>query len=114
MLCGGLVASLQQRRRYWEDKLELVRAGEQVLPPPASAQQRLASKRELVEWHVDLLEARGYVNWVEFMEGIKLMLSNAFPKLRRESQEENLRDVIRVYEAHTHMAEETADLLRHV
>lgn len=85
-----------------------------LVPPPASAQQQLAAKRELVEWLVTLLEARGYVNWVEFMDGIKLMLSNAFPKLRRDSQEQKLSDVIRVYEAHMHMAEETADLLRHV
>jgi len=115
MLCEGLVASLQQRRRYWEDQLDLIRAGgEQVLPPPASAMRRREAKRELVEWFVDLLESRGYVNWAEYMEGIKLMLSNAFPKLRRDSPEQKVSDVLHVYDAHMHMAEKTAGLMNHM
>lgn len=109
LLSDALIAGLRQRRQYWEDQLELVRAGQDLAPVPVSFERREAAKGELIEWLAELLDIRGYWNWPENLEGLKLMLYNTFPRLRISSQEDRLTDAIYLYNAHIHMAESSAN-----
>jgi len=104
MLCDTLAAGLRQRRQYWEDQLELVRSGQDLVPMRVSAERRAAAKGDLIDWLAELLDVRGYWNWPENLEGLKLMLCNTFPRLRSTSAEDGLADTISLYDAHIHMA----------
>jgi len=75
------------------------------MEPPVPADRRLASKDELIAFMVDLLDKHGWDQWPDHLDGIKLLLFNSFPPLRKTSQEDKLVDIIRVFESHIQMAE---------
>merc|ERR1712050_98368 len=103
----ALVVQLRERRRAWQERLDLHKAGLETVPERASKERREEAKGELVEWLVSLMETHGYGNWPEYMDAVKLMLYNSFPPLRSSTREQKLTDMIHVLEAHIDMAEKT-------
>jgi len=103
----ALVAKLRQRRNHYQDKLEEIKTGKYVVPEPSTPEKRREARGELIEWLAELMEVHGYTNWPDHLDGVKLMLFNAFPRLRSSSREDKISDLIRVFEAHIDMAEKT-------
>lgn len=68
----------------------------------------MIAKAELNDWFIGLLEQNGYKNWPEHLAGVKLMLFNSFPPLRKESEQEKFEDLITVLEGHIAMAENSS------
>jgi len=103
----ALVCRLHQRKRHYQDVLELVKAGQEDHRVPISSDDRAQAKHEMTEWLVSMIEARGYDNWPRYQDALRLMFLNTFPPLRTASREEQLSDFVRMFEAHIAMAEQT-------
>jgi hypothetical protein len=104
--CETLLCALRERRALAETRKNCVEEG---LPDPVaivvSPEDRANATTELSAWLVRLLESNGYTNWPAHMDGVKLMLFNSFPPVRRESPSDKLTDLIAVLDRHIAMAE---------
>merc|ERR1711979_36086 len=89
------------------ERLDLHKAGLEVVPERVSQECKEEAKGELADWLVSLMESHGYGNWPAYMDALKLMLYNSFPPLRSSTREQKLADMTHVFEAHIDMAEKT-------
>mmetsp|Transcript_58926 Transcript_58926/g.140652 ORF Transcript_58926/g.140652 Transcript_58926/m.140652 type:complete len:592 (+) Transcript_58926:74-1849(+) len=106
----ALIEKLQERRDLMQKRLTMLANGEDdVLAPPMASPEKFAECRvELANWFTGTLEARGYNNWPEHLDGVKLILTNSFPPLRTTSQIDKVVDLISVLEGHIMMAENSS------
>mmetsp|Transcript_45615 Transcript_45615/g.99152 ORF Transcript_45615/g.99152 Transcript_45615/m.99152 type:complete len:559 (+) Transcript_45615:110-1786(+) len=97
-----LIARLQAGKEATKLRLESAKAG--VEPTLPTAERRAAAKAELNDWLVDLMESQGYRAWPDHLDGMKLLLYNAIPKVRVDSEANRLTDIIQVIDVHIDMA----------
>lgn len=104
-----LVMRLRNEQERIRLLLDTVKEGKETFgSDEATPDRRLNAKVELNDWFIELLEQNGYKNWPEHLDGMKLMLFNSFPPLRKESQQERFEDLITVLEGHIAMAENSS------
>jgi len=104
-----LVMRLRNEQERIQLLLDTVKEGKESLEvDEATPENRLIAKTELNDWFIELLEQNGYINWAEHLDGMKLMLFNSFPPLRKESQLGRYEDLITVLEGHIAMAENSS------
>mmetsp|Transcript_46457 Transcript_46457/g.108186 ORF Transcript_46457/g.108186 Transcript_46457/m.108186 type:complete len:591 (-) Transcript_46457:108-1880(-) len=102
-----LIEKLHERRARLKKRLQLLENGEDdhYELPMATDEKRAQSKIELGDWFTGTLEGRGYSNWPEYLDGVKLILCNSFPPLRADSAIDKIVDLLAVLEGHIRMAE---------
>lgn len=106
--CETLLCKLRERRARLEmRKNTLEEGGTDPDFHEISADERATATFEISQWLVRLLESNGYQNWPAHMEGIKLMMFNSFPPVRKEPQVDKLTDIIAVLNRHIEVAEKS-------
>jgi len=104
---SDLVQRLRSKQTEMQDLVRELEAGVVLSQhaPWQLAEKRDGAKVELSDWLVTMLESNGYQAWSEHLDGIKLMLYNAFPPIHSDSRVTKLKKLIQLVDHHVSVAE---------